>query len=466
MNVTLTNGFTSDLGNVVGRDGKDGVGIDQIYIQDGNLYVKKTTDDSALNLGSIKGEKGDKGDKGEQGAAGRGILKTEISGNNLIIYYTDGTFDTHDIGTFVGETQIKFGNFIFVLLENGTYGVKASNEFSLTNLVIPEKYNDIPITVILKNGFKNINCIKSIELPSTLERIEEYAFFGCEGLTDVIIPSTTSFIGAFAFYNSGVQNITLSNPSNWLAGSSDFTYKYYSRSYNSGSTDLNDRTSISIQKFDLSDTQKAAVALSDATTIQYMSVSLKSGGTTTTTYYDETYNWYAENWTCNVENQVLSFVLLEDGNFSVQATEFAATVSEIVIPETYKGGKVVSIEASGFENFTNLESVVLPDTIKTINARAFYGCTNLTINIPQSVKTINSYALYNVKNINVSGTNSWSITGASWSEFFGDTLIDSGRKNYSSMVLSAYMYSRNNSVTPTRGGDEAYISPYTAIWTR
>ena len=163
---------------------------------------------------------------------------------------------------------------------------------------------------------------------------------------------------------------------------------------------------------------------------------------------------------------MLSFVLLEDGNFSVQATEFAATVSEIVIPETYKGGKVVSIEASGFENFTNLESVVLPDTIKTINARAFYGCTNLTINIPQSVKTINSYALYNVKNINVSGTNSWSITGASWSEFFGDSLIDSGRKNYSSMVLSPYTYSRDNRVTPTSGGDEAYISPYTAIWTR
>lgn len=59
-----------------GEKGEDGVGIDEIYIQDGNLYVKKTTDPEAISLGSVKGDKGNQGpqgpqgDKGEPGASG------------------------------------------------------------------------------------------------------------------------------------------------------------------------------------------------------------------------------------------------------------------------------------------------------------------------------------------------------------------------------------------------------------
>ncbi len=47
---------------IANAGGADCVGIDEIYIQDGNLYVKKTTDVAAVNLGYVKGEKGDKGD--------------------------------------------------------------------------------------------------------------------------------------------------------------------------------------------------------------------------------------------------------------------------------------------------------------------------------------------------------------------------------------------------------------------
>jgi lysophospholipase L1-like esterase len=38
-----------------GDTGETGVGIDELFIQDGNLYVKKTTDVTAINLGSVKG---------------------------------------------------------------------------------------------------------------------------------------------------------------------------------------------------------------------------------------------------------------------------------------------------------------------------------------------------------------------------------------------------------------------------
>ena len=47
----------------------------------------------------------------------------------------------------------------------------------------------------------------------------------------------------------------------------------------------------------------------------------------------------------------------------------------------------------GFSNNANLTSVVLPETVTTIEWKAFFNCTSLTtINIPESVTTINSSA--------------------------------------------------------------------------
>ncbi len=50
--------------------GEVSVGIDELYIQDGNLYVKKTSDDVAVNLGNVIGAKGDTGAQGIQGIRG------------------------------------------------------------------------------------------------------------------------------------------------------------------------------------------------------------------------------------------------------------------------------------------------------------------------------------------------------------------------------------------------------------
>lgn len=215
--------------------------------------------------------------------------------------------------------------------------------------------------------------------------------------------------------------MTLENPEFWLSGSSDFTYKYYSRSYNSGSTDLNDSTSVSIKKYDVSDTQKAALALSQPVSIQYMNVTYRNGnaGTTTTTHYDETFHWYAEDWTCNLPvgyDPALIFILQDNGTFGVKASAVANTVTEIVIPETYKGQKVTTIVEKGFENLTNLETITLPNTITNLQPSAFSGCTNLTFSIPESVKTIGPYALNNIKSFTVLGNNNWSanVIRSSW----------------------------------------------------
>ncbi len=52
--------------------------------------------------------------------------------------------------------------------------------------------------------------IKSVELPSGLTSIGDYAFSGCSGLTGVTIPSSVTSIGNSAFYNcSGLTSVTI-----------------------------------------------------------------------------------------------------------------------------------------------------------------------------------------------------------------------------------------------------------------
>ena len=60
----------------------------------------------------------------------------------------------------------------------------------------------------------------------------------------------------------------------------------------------------------------------------------------------------------------------------------------IVIPEKIKGDKVVTIGSNAFER-TNIKSLVIPDCVTKIDARAFRDCTKLeTVTISDSVTVI------------------------------------------------------------------------------
>lgn len=118
--ITLSDDTVSNLGVVVGVkgdkgdtgetgakgdagvDGTDGVGIETIVIEEGNLKIT-LTNKTTLDLGNIKGEKGDKGDKGE---AGNGIEFTSINEHGeLIIAYTNG--DKLNLGNVIGAKGDK-----------------------------------------------------------------------------------------------------------------------------------------------------------------------------------------------------------------------------------------------------------------------------------------------------------------------------------------------------------------------
>ena len=100
---------------------------------------------------------------------------------------------------------------------------------------------------------------------------------------------------------------------------------------------------------------------------------------------------------CDLE--LFKYYLMSDPNglvcvingFSSFSNDMRPT--ELIIPETYIGYKVV--EVGGFSDCDKINTVILPDTIRAINYSAFSDCTSLTsINIPKGVTKIADYAFY------------------------------------------------------------------------
>lgn len=67
--------------------------------------------------------------------------------------------------------------------------------------------------------------------------------------------------------------------------------------------------------------------------------------------------------------------------------------TEVIIPESYNGLPITSIGSQAFYARTDLEKVVLPESLLDIESYAFYHCDSLySINFPVTLRTIEEYA--------------------------------------------------------------------------
>ena len=82
---------------------------------------------------------------------------------------------------------------------------------SLTSIVLPDSLESIGTSI-----FENCKSLITVNIPSTLDSIPDYAFRQCTSLSSMVIPNNITYLGGWAFINSGITRITLPNSINTI----------------------------------------------------------------------------------------------------------------------------------------------------------------------------------------------------------------------------------------------------------
>ncbi len=103
-----------------------------------------------------------------------------------------------------------------------------------TDIIIPSKYNGLPVTSIGSSAFYNCKSLTSVTIPDSVTSIGNDAFSSCTNLTSVTIGDSVTSIGDWAFYDCiSLTSITfggtkeqwyaISKGSYWNSSTSSYT---------------------------------------------------------------------------------------------------------------------------------------------------------------------------------------------------------------------------------------------------
>ena len=240
-------------------------------------------------------------------------------------------------------------NPVYTLSNDGTCYSLINVPRSITNFSIPSEYEGKPVKEIQRGAFMLCSNLTSVTFGdnSQLTTIGSEAFYYCENLTSIEIPSSVTTIGYGAFYRCDkLTSVTFGDNSQLTTiGSEAFYY-------------CENLTSIEIP--------------SSVTTIGYGAF-YDCGKLTSVTFE---------------ENSQLTTI----GSYAFFS---CSKLTSIEIPNS-----VTMIGSYAFSGCSNLTSIEIPSSVTTIGSYAFFSCSKLTsIEIPSSVTTIGDGAFYDCSNL-------------------------------------------------------------------
>lgn len=252
----------------------------------------------------------------------------------------------------------------------------------------------IPSTVrkIGDYAFEHCKKLESINFPNGLKSIGKLAFYSCVALNSIDIPDSVTSIGEAAFSNcTAVQSLSISNnieiiEKKAFAGMTNLT----DIAIPSGVTSIGEMAFYGAQKVQSvvipeGVTSLGLFAFGSCTELSEITIPdsvtrIESKLVDNTPLYNDESNW---------ENGVLYI-----GNHLIEADSKQLSGSYNIKDGT------VSIAAGAFLYCTELQSVTIPDTIKHIVRSTFLSCTGLTdVTIGSGVESIEETAFQSCKSL-------------------------------------------------------------------
>ncbi|MBQ7003136.1 MAG: leucine-rich repeat protein [Oscillospiraceae bacterium] len=267
---------------------------------------------------------------------GKAVEYNQVSGK---ITVTEGEIEESE-GDGVYNNQLYYRVYSDHVAITGYESVYGEDDTVITDVIIPETIDDLPVTEIEEWAFSYEDEITSVSLPSTLTKIGDGAFLFCSGITSVEIPSSVTTIGDDAF------NMCTSVPAFTIPAKT---------------------TSIGVNAF--LDCQSVAIAAGNTAFVMDKGVLMNAAKTRVLQATDRTLASYSVPSTVK--------------DIDMYAFYNMPALTKVVLPET-----LTAINESVFLGATLLADVNLPDSLTTIGVDAFSGTALTEVTIPAGVTEI------------------------------------------------------------------------------
>ena len=215
--------------------------------------------------------------------------------------------------------------------------------------------NGSALTSIQAHGLEGLSNLVSVDFgDAKLTNIDNYAFRYCESLQSLTIPEGVTYIGRFAFYgNTSLSRLDLPTTVDCIG-----RYAFY------GTTDMNVYFAADLLPEHLQENWDRGIAG------YYVGVTdvLTSG-----------------DW---------SYAELSDGTIAV--VRYDGTETQLDLTTVNLGGDIVQIGGYAFYR-SPLASIVLPQTLNTIQRYAFAYSNLQSVTLPANVRFVGQYAFYHTQ---------------------------------------------------------------------